>query len=245
VHIYILSRTKDIERRKSIRKQLSQSKLNYSFFDAIEPEDLPQSVKVNSSTLTLGERSCAYSHIKISNKICKSKVPYSIVMEDDAELHENLDDKTESLLRLHEVFDVIILGYSKVEYKRHRQMQFIRPVLRLKVNNYSVAFPYKQWKCGTVCYSISHNGSLKLQEINQNAEHTADDWYNFEKAGLTIGHYSPIFVTENYESFGSSLEAERNTYKNRSFFLRYTAGVIRHLFLPFRYMHFMKMKNKQ
>lgn len=34
-------------------------------------------------------------------------------MEDDAEIHENLDEKAENLQRLHEFFDVVILGYSK------------------------------------------------------------------------------------------------------------------------------------
>ncbi|EMO4451705.1 glycosyltransferase family 25 protein [Klebsiella michiganensis] len=242
MQIYILSRKKDTKRRESIEKQLSKIKSTYSFFDAIEPEQLPDSVKANGSSLTLGERSCAYSHVKISHEIYNSQAPYSIVMEDDAEIHESLDEKAETLSRLHEFFDVIILGYSKVAFNKRRQMQFIRPVLKLKINNSAVAYPYKQWKCGTVCYSISHKGALKLKKINMEAAKTADDWDFFEKSGLIIGHYLPIFVTENYTSFGSALEEDRNTYKNRKYFLRYMAGILRHTFLPLRYIQFLKIK---
>ncbi|HBS6040826.1 TPA: glycosyltransferase family 25 protein [Klebsiella aerogenes] len=242
MQIYILSRKKDTKRRESIEKQLSKSRTKYSFFDAIEPEKLPENVKANGSNLTLGERSCAFSHVKISHEIYNSNVPYSIVMEDDAEIHDNLDEKDETLLQLHKFFDVIILGYSKVISNKRRQMQFIRPVLKLKVNDCTIAFPYKQWKCGTVCYSISHKGAKKLKEINVEAAKTADDWEFFEKSGLIIGHYIPILVTENFKSFGSALEADRNTLKNRSYFLRYIAGILRHAYLPMRYMHFLKMK---
>ena len=242
MQIYILSRIKDTNRRESIEKQFSKIKSKYSFFDAIEPEQLPENVKANASHLTLGERSCAYSHVKISHEIYNSNAPYSIVMEDDAEIHENLDEKAETLLQLHDFFDVIILGYSKVIFNKRRQMQFIRPVLKLKVNDCAIAFPYKQWKCGTVCYSISHKGAQKLKKINEMAAKTADDWEFFEKSGLIIGHALPILVTENFNSFGSALEEDRNTYKNRSYFLRYIAGIVRHAFLPMRYIQFLKIK---
>ena len=243
MHIYILSRKKDTKRRESIEKQFSKVKSSYSFFDAIEPEQLPENVKDNGSQLTPGERSCAYSHVKISHEIYNSNAPYSIVMEDDAEIHENLDEKAENLQRLHEFFDVVILGYSKVIFDKRRQMQFIRPVLKLKVNDCAIAFPYKQWKCGTVCYSISHKGAQKLKEINEVAAKTADDWDFFEKSGLIIGHYLPILVTENFNNFGSALEEDRNTFKNRSYFLRYMAGIVRHSYLPMRYMQYLKMKH--
>jgi glycosyl transferase family 25 len=106
-------------------------------------------------------------------------------MEDDAEIHENLDEKAETLLQLHDFFDVIILGYSKVIFNKRRQMQFIRPVSKLKVNDCAIAFPYKQWKCGTVCTIHIHKKKLKKSMRWQQKQQMIGV---FEKSGLIIGH---------------------------------------------------------
>ncbi|EPJ7368770.1 glycosyltransferase family 25 protein, partial [Pluralibacter gergoviae] len=230
----------DIDRRLSISTQLDKYTEEYSFFDAIEPHNLLEESKHKESKLTLGEVCCALSHVAIYKDIVKSELGYAVIIEDDAKIYDSIKKYSKKLESLHKRFDVIILGYSKVDSRIMHKMQFIRPLLRLTFDNIKVGFPYKQWKCGTVAYSISNKGAEKLQRVNCFGTNTADDWNYFEENDLLIGHFIPPFISEDFATFGSSLEKDRNTFKSRNIFMRYMAGVIRHLYLPLRYIQYIK-----
>lgn len=240
--IYVLSRVKDVDRKLSIKTQLDNLCENYVFFNAIEPGTIEDSIKRNNSKLTLGEKCCALSHVKICEKISQEHDDFSIILEDDAFLCDGIKDKYQQLKTLHNSFDIVILGYSKVTTNLLKKMQFIRPLLKIKIEGTPVGFPYKQWKCGTVAYSISKSGAKKIAKLNHSGMNTADDWDYFEKNNVLIGHYLPVMIAEDYLNFTSSLEHERGSFRSRNIFFRYMAGLIRHLYLPFRLYKFIKIK---
>ncbi|QWL58531.1 glycosyltransferase family 25 protein [Aeromonas jandaei] len=233
IKIDILSRISDVDRRESISEQLSflNDIVFFNFVDAITPTSLPENIKKSSSLLTGGERCCALGHILMCLRLLDSNEPYRIFMEDDASIDLDRFKDIESALRFfHNDFDVIILGYSKVDEELKSKIQFFRPLFKvLKYKGYKLGIPYKNWKCGTVSYSISKEGARKLVEINSDCIYTSDDWFQFSQKGLKIAHLMPIVVTEQYVKFTSSLESERNTFRQRAMILRYSAGVLRHI----------------
>ena len=233
IRYVVLSRVNDVERRIKFSEQTKKININYSFFNAYTPQDLPKELNLLLDiSLTPGERACAYSHIKILEQLLESEDKSIIVLEDDALLNANLLLLQSELHRIHNDFDVVILGYSKVEEKLKSAIQFFRPLIKEKeYGKFFVGTPYHQWKCGTVCYSTSRKGAEKLIEINKKAQFTADDWNTFELNGIKIGHLMPILVIEDIESCPSTLEKDRNSLIKRNVLLRYFAGAIRHLFL--------------
>lgn len=242
IKFQILSLKSDLARRQSIKEQLAikGGNVEYTFFDAITPSNLSEKIKFNKSKLTDGEKCCALGHVLMCQDLLQSEDEYRVFMEDDAKLDFNdfngLDD---ALQYFHDSFDVVILGYSKVDDKLKNKIQFFRPLFCVaSFKMFFVGIPYKQWKCGTVCYSISVKGAKKIIQLNSNCSNTADDWYQFEKMGLKIVHLMPIVVTEKYNSFASNIESGRNTFKQRSLALRYFAGVIRHVYCLYSYLKY-------
>ncbi|MBF7682646.1 glycosyltransferase family 25 protein [Acinetobacter sp. B5B] len=239
MNCYILSLKKDLDRRASIKKQFLLNKdIKYEFFDAIDPIGLANSFNLenlkNKTNLTIGEMCCAFSHLSIYEKILNLNENVGIVLEDDAQIHENIRSKLNDLESLHKVFDVIIIGYSKCNLNLASRMKYIRPGIKVHSEEAFARFPYKQWKCGTVGYSINRSGADKILEINKELKFSSDNWEEFEKRGLKVGHYSNIFITEDFYTFQSNLELERGTFRNPSYFLRYLAGTFRHLILLYR-----------
>lgn len=233
MQIKVLSRSVDTERRDSINRQFKNlsDKYSYSFFEAITPKTLPNIIAKKSNFLTDGEKCCAFSHLMMYKELISSNDKYQIFMEDDAKL--NVSDYNDELIGaldyFHDKFDVIILGYSKVNDEIKRKIQFFRPLFHVaQFNNIKIGIPYKQWKCGTVCYSISRSGAQKIVKENSDCIYTADDWSHFKQKGLKVAHLTPIIVTELFDDFVSSLEAERKTFKPKGLIVRYIAGFMRH-----------------
>jgi len=231
----VLSRKMDSERRHHVSKQLSGYGVEFKFFDAITPETIGDKLEElpSNSKLTLGEKCCALSHISIFEDFLKdTDSDYLIVLEDDVLFFSNpleaLADTTNALLYC----DVVILGYAKVRSGLERPIQFFRPLYTLlKFQNVKFCRPYKQWKCGGVCYALSRDSARKMVHFGRTNLHAADDWPAWEHLGLDILHRKPLLAIENCDVFISSLETERCTYRERPIWLRYLAGLARHLYL--------------
>ena len=232
-NVFVLSRDIDIDRRLKFTEQASKINLRFNFFDAYTPNAISCGLDFSEKTeLTNGERCCAYSHVKIMEKIIHNKLDHAVIFEDDAIFDERIVKLMPYIYEMHKTYDVIIIGYSKVEKEIMDKIQLFRPLVKQKkYSSFGVGIPYKQWKCGTVCYSISKKGAEKLYNINYNALHTADDWFFFEQNGLKVGHLMPILVIEDSVALPSSLEIERKTNISRPIYQRYIAGLLRHFFL--------------
>lgn len=234
-YMLVLSLKRDIERRKKICEQIDSLGKKFEFFDAYTPTSIPQEVLRNSNKeLTDGEKACAYSHLMIYEKLLKSENKYEVILEDDALLEQSFLDYFNKVSRLHDIYDVVIFGYSKVDVELAKIMKFVRPSIKLKVDDFYIRLPYRQWHCGTVGYSISRSGANKILEINRSLEVPADYWEYFEDHGVSVVHYSDILVTEDFINFKSHLEGQRGTFNNPNIFLRLLAGILRHFVLPFR-----------
>lgn len=107
VNIFVISLKRSKDRRILIKKELDNLDMPFSFFNAIDGKLLNPAIKKTMMQLRLeaykkvenlkskikihhGEVGCALSHIKIYSHIVKKKIPFSLVLEDDSEINENL-----------------------------------------------------------------------------------------------------------------------------------------------------------
>lgn len=72
------------------------------------------SEKLNQVPLNIGEIGCAASHLSIYQKIVADSIPYTLVLEDDVQLHTNIKDVVEDQILLHQKinhFDYLHFDY--------------------------------------------------------------------------------------------------------------------------------------
>lgn len=250
--IYIVSLSNEYERRSMISSQLDSMGLRYSFFDAVNPSQneyyqsfyrKDEVVRVFNRELTNGELGCNISHHLIYRDILEKKINYALILEDDAILSTDLKELVLSLLEGEIKWDVILLGYSKVNKKEYQKMSIQNPIGKFifKYKNYRIGKVAKNYTVGTVGYLISNLGAKKMVDSNLIGSCLADDWEYFEKqAKLKIFHCRPFLVYENYEFFESAISCDREKISKNSstnsFIIniaQYMRGYLRYLKLRF------------
>lgn len=235
IMIVVLSKKDDTVRRASIQRQLDEYNINFVFFDAITPADKQITHKVKSSNLTSGELCCAEGHLEIIKLFLASQDSILIVMEDDVVFLSNPKSDFYTCQSMFHVCDVLIMGYVKITKDLVRAIQFFRPLRKshsyIHVPGVEYCYPYKQWKCGALCYAVSRAGAQKMLEFSQKHTHAADDWPAWENCGLRIMHRRPLLAIEDYLRLPSNLESDRKTMRSRPLFLRYLAGVFRYIYM--------------
>ena len=104
IKTYIINLDKNIDRWKKIKKVLDKTDLEYERFYAIlgkeitEEEEDKYINKYSKSILTNFIKGCGVSHIKIYEKILESDDDYTLILEDDALLRE--EDQNKNLSEL-------------------------------------------------------------------------------------------------------------------------------------------------
>lgn len=91
---YVISLTTAKERRAHIIKEFGKQGVDFEFFDAITPEQLPSLAKkfhinIENSPLTQGELACLFSHVCLWQKAIDDNLDYIAIFEDDIYLGEN------------------------------------------------------------------------------------------------------------------------------------------------------------
>jgi glycosyl transferase, family 25 len=131
--VIVISLKKSEDRRKVIGARLDALGLQYSFFEGINGHALDRDrVSHYDGTrrllffgkhLTPGEIGCLSSHRAVYQKIVDENIPCALVLEDDAQLSDDLPAVLESLMDMQKSWDAIrFLARDKV-YKSSR---FIR-----------------------------------------------------------------------------------------------------------------------
>lgn len=93
---YVISLKNASERRQHIEYEFSKNNINFSFFDAITPDQASiivsdMKMKVNAELLAPSELACLLSHIELWKKIILESIPYTAIFEDDIYLGENAE----------------------------------------------------------------------------------------------------------------------------------------------------------
>lgn len=118
MNIYVINLDKATERMAKTRVQLERMNLTFTRIPAVLGADLNLENSIINNLLfritqmrdcTSGELGCAESHRLVWNKILKSNEPYSLILEDDVLLPENLHQVL-SLIEASKNLDIINLS---------------------------------------------------------------------------------------------------------------------------------------
>ncbi|EPC2529345.1 TPA: glycosyltransferase family 25 protein [Providencia stuartii] len=244
--IYIISLTSEEKRRKSISDQLEKLNQKFEFYDAFDfrftDESVVNSYIVNdpkynkpSRPLTKGEVGCMLSHISLISVLAESSVNSNVlILEDDAQVDPEIINLISSEQLNNIDWDLIILGYSKLEKNNATSFYIKEPIQVIrKINKIKLGYVWKEWTCGTVGYLINKKSLNKFRKLKVST--VADDWnYIQKKLNLKILHTRPLLIYEDFGSFASSIEKDRkNLLKSEKIFLepiRLLRGLYRKLF---------------
>ncbi len=119
--IFIINLPQGIKRRAILQQQLLQHKLNATFFAATDgalltPEfwadfNIAQGEKLMSRNLAAGELGCIFSHYFLLKKIVQESIPLAVILEDDAEITEDLTCLINNLHQVPSGWDLLGIGY--------------------------------------------------------------------------------------------------------------------------------------
>lgn len=165
IPIYIISLKDHNHKREKIIKQIKNlGQDNYEIIDAFDGRGMnfPQfpnymrslRLSLYGKDLIGPEFGCFLSHKKIYQKMVNEKVPYALVLEDDAKLNENFFQILEILLNKYPEFDLVrFLGKYKIEKKPKRKI--------LKLSSFNLIRLHGS-PGGTYAYVISQSGAKKM-----------------------------------------------------------------------------------
>lgn len=91
---YVISLKNAHQRRQHIVQEFGRHGIDFEFFDAITPSQVPLlaqkfDINIQNSELTPGELACLFSHIALWQKAKDENIQHLVVFEDDVYLGEN------------------------------------------------------------------------------------------------------------------------------------------------------------
>lgn len=123
---YIISLATAQQRRQHITQEFNKHNLDFEFFDAVTPDQVPLiaqkfNIDIQDSELTPGELACLFSHVCLWQKAKDENLKHLVVFEDDIYLGKNaklflqnsdwIPDAC-SLLKIEHFIDRLQLGKS-------------------------------------------------------------------------------------------------------------------------------------
>lgn len=251
---FIISLADEHARREHMRRECARIGLDAVFTDAADLRAADEAdigrlsalplakPRKKQRRLTRGELGCALSHRSIYQTIVDRRLPYALILEDDAEFVGNplplLDADTLGRLAGQHPFDILLLGYVKtlpaqLPYYYRRIPLKTRARLVLDGDVMIFGTPWEQYGCGTVAYIATQEGARKLLAATDPPCVAADDWLYFERQhGLRVLHSRPALVLEALEKFDSTIRTEKAGYlkpKTSSIVIRSIKGCLKHI----------------
>ena len=91
---FVVSLKTAVDRRTHIENQFMQQGIDFSFFDAIEPQQVEGiaaqlAIRIDNSHLSQGELGCLFSHILLWKKAIDENIDYVAIFEDDIYLGQH------------------------------------------------------------------------------------------------------------------------------------------------------------
>lgn len=160
VPILYINRVSDLHRRTAVERSLAEAGLSGERITAIEGGNVPPSLASvyfpgvpGTSRLTPGEVGCYASHLLALQHIVDEKLPYALVLEDDAILPKDLKTKlAQAVLSAPPDWDMIRLCRDP----KHA----VKPVK--VIDGLGTLVRYSRAPYGAVAYLISRNGAIKF-----------------------------------------------------------------------------------
>jgi GR25 family glycosyltransferase involved in LPS biosynthesis len=154
-----------------------------------------------------GEIGVFMSHVELWKILKKKKQHAHLVLEDDfipktsAGVIENI------ILSTNDEYDVIILGYSKVDEMVEQAISIINPLnVQHSYSNYKVGRKFHESTCGALSYVVKDSFFEKVLVDSTKPFYLIDDWSIFKQMGVNILHVSPLCFYEDYKKMSSNID---------------------------------------
>ena len=245
---YVVSLKTEKIRRAQIKKILDNLGIAFDFFDAINPNvdkkylanyNKAQAIQNCGRELTTGELGCNLSHQMVYKDLVESKHDFALVLEDDALVNLDIVEVLNSILEEKVQWDVVLLGYSKINKKMYSKINFQNPIGKsiLNIDNYSIGVVNRNYTSGTVGYLISNNAAKKIIDDGYLGVCLADNWDLYhKKSNLKIYHCRPFLIFEDFENLNSSISYERDLNEVRGYSKSIFFDILRNLRGIYRYI---------
>ena len=157
---YVISLVNANNRRIHIDNEFSSKKINFHYFDAIEPHQIEETaekleLKIDRAFLTQGEIGCLLSHVSLWHKMIKEDIEYMAIFEDDIYL---ANDTKEFL----DAVDWIPLGADIIKIEAFSSSVMVELFSKKKVLKDRIIRRLKSRHLGTGGYILSKEGANTL-----------------------------------------------------------------------------------
>lgn len=215
---FVISLTSSVERREHILNEFQSKKIDFQFFDAIQPSTLKEEQErldfsFRDSLLSDNEKSCFMSHYSLWHKAIAENLDYIAVFEDDIYLSNN------SAIFLNST-EWIDKDFLKIEKTSKYILVKDRKSLSYKSNDYVVA-KLKSSHMGAGGYILSNNAAKSLIDFikrQSKIDHIDQIMFDLYKNNgeFNIYQMNPVLCIQdcilypNNQKFQSSLQWRDN-----------------------------------
>lgn len=178
---YLISLEKDQQRRELFFRQSNNddfiifqavNTMNEALSDLHKRFDLSKFLQHYRRNVTKGEVGCTLSHLGVYRMIIEDRDirddEYSLICEDDALFTKGFYSYLGHILLSSLSGDIVILGQSKINHFNDIELEINYPItfnfLQKEIKNtpFRLAYPYKNYFAGTVCYLIKKSSAAKI-----------------------------------------------------------------------------------
>lgn len=228
VKYFVISLKNQEARRKNICSILEQHKVDFELFDATYGKDMTpeeQSLCSNESQtilnlkgnrkvliedeLSLSEKGCAMSHLRLYQHIIDQNLDYAVIMEDDVIPNDYAFEAINNLDAIKEHWDVInfssdfgirsLPGARKYCYKEDKSFYFQR--LGMRNDTLDAIFNLRRFIIYAACYVITKDACKKLVELGYPVRLPAD--YLLGMLGYNQLKTFTVYPKNKFMTFGA------------------------------------------
>lgn len=208
--VFVINLEREIDKKNRIIIECEKLNLNFDIYNAIDGNKLSKDflsenvLDYGNNFLTNGEIGCSLSHINLYKKIVNDKLPYALILEDDAIMSDELVVFL-SAFEKHNKKDGIFLLTGEFDYVENKKTTLgkfdIFPVTRASM---------------TTGYIITNRTAKRMVDFLLPVRFEADRFKMFRFcAGVNIFATIPHIISTNDKGKeSSSIEVERSLLIN-------------------------------
>ncbi|AIJ06767.1 MULTISPECIES: glycosyltransferase family 25 protein [Edwardsiella] len=174
--VFIINLKRDLQKKHEIISECNRLNISHEIVEAVSGIDLNAAEidrlidKDAQIYLTKGEIGCSLSHLRIYQKIITEDLPYALILEDDAILHDDLNEV------IHAIENIIDKenSHAYLLYKTSCVYRNKKIKLSKKYSLYESNIP----TC-THGYVVTNKTARLITAINTPVRFEADAWRNF------------------------------------------------------------------
>ena len=212
MEVFYINLDKDVARRESMERQLTELGLSYQRIEAVYGCDLSKeqlrecyssqtALRRQSRELSLAEIGCAMSHIQVMRQIVASDLPMALILEDDVILTDQVVEAMNDLQRLIDPNrpEVLLLSPTLGQAAGDG-------VVRQQGSYRAAPFVGGYF---TSSYIVTHSAAQSMLKELHPVGDVADCWARLNRFKVVdLFALQPHLIEQEQETFGSSTTAD-------------------------------------